>query len=316
MPLNLPIVEQLADCKSILVAGMGGGFDVFCGLPIYFDLVRRGFNVHLASFSFSDIETLGDGERLSDTLVGVNADHAGLFPYFPEHFLAEWFREKRGEDITIWSFHKTGVRPLLDNYQTLIERLSIDGILLIDGGVDSLMRGDEAESGTLLEDSISLVAVNELYDVPVRLLTCLGFGAEQDMTYAHTFENIARLTELGGFFGSCALTPQMAVYRDYEDAVLYVQDKPYQSASVINSSVISSVQGHYGNYHLTEKTRGSRLWISPLMSLYWFFDLRLVAERNLLYSHLRWTETVNDAYRAIYMALELIPRRRTTRVPL
>ncbi len=38
MRLNLPILEQLAPCKNVLIAGMGGGFDVFCGLPLYFEL--------------------------------------------------------------------------------------------------------------------------------------------------------------------------------------------------------------------------------------------------------------------------------------
>jgi len=34
MDLNLPILDQLASCKNLLIAGMGGGYDVFCGLPI------------------------------------------------------------------------------------------------------------------------------------------------------------------------------------------------------------------------------------------------------------------------------------------
>ena len=42
MELNLPILKQLTDCKNLLIAGMGGGFDIFCGLPIYFELKKRG----------------------------------------------------------------------------------------------------------------------------------------------------------------------------------------------------------------------------------------------------------------------------------
>jgi hypothetical protein len=41
MQLNLPILDQLSPCRNLLIAGMGGGFDVFCGLPIYFELQRR-----------------------------------------------------------------------------------------------------------------------------------------------------------------------------------------------------------------------------------------------------------------------------------
>jgi hypothetical protein len=316
MELNLPIFDQLAKCQNLLIAGMGGGFDIFCGLPIYFELQRRGQKVHLANFSFSDIVNFRGGIRLTDTLVGVTSDYEGVVPYFPELYLAQWFDETRGEAITIWCFHKTGARPLLKNYRALTEHLSIDGILLIDGGVDSLMRGDEAGTGTLIEDATSLFVVNELTQVPTRLVGCLGFGAERDIAYAHVFENIARLTKAGGSLGVCSLIPQMQVYQAYEEAVLYVQGKEFQDPSVINSSIVSAVQGHYGNYHLTEKTKGSRLWISPLMPIYWFFDLLTVAQHNLYLSQLRNTDTFMDAVQAHMQYTRLIPKRPSERIPL
>jgi hypothetical protein len=52
MELNLPILDQLLSCKNLLIAGMSGAFDVFCGLPIYFELKKHGSNAHLANFSF------------------------------------------------------------------------------------------------------------------------------------------------------------------------------------------------------------------------------------------------------------------------
>jgi hypothetical protein len=39
------------------------------------------------------------------------------------------------------------VRPLLESYQALVKHLAIDGIILIDGGVDSLLHGDETQIG-------------------------------------------------------------------------------------------------------------------------------------------------------------------------
>lgn len=316
MELNLPILDQLASCRNLLIAGMGGGFDLFCGLPIFFELQRRGQTVHLASFSFSDIESCSHGTRLTNTLVGVTADYTGLVFYFPELYLAQWFQEKRNEAVTIWCFHKTGTRPLLENYRVLVEHLSIDGILLIDGGVDSLMRGDEAAMGTIIEDATSLFVVNELRHIPVRIVGCIGLGAERDIAYAHVLENIASLTEAGGFLGVCSLTPQMPAYQAYEEAVLYVQGKRFQDPSVINSSIISAVQGHYGDYHLTEKTKGSRLWISPLMPLYWFFDLPLVAQHNLYLSQLRDTDTFMDTVRVYRWFAGLIPKRPPATIPL
>lgn len=316
MQLNLPILEAIASCKNLLIAGMGGGFDLFCGLPIYFDLIERGQTVHLASYSFSEVGYVTQGIRLSDSLIGVTSDVVSPLAYFPEYYLAQWFKELHQQNVTIWCFEKTGVRPLIENYKALIDHLAIDGILLIDGGVDSLLRGDETQVGTLLEDAISLIAVSELKNVPVRLMACLGFGAEQDMHYAHVFENIAKLTELNAALGTCSLNRQMEAYQLYQNAVTYVQDKPHQDPSVINSSIISAAQGHYGNHHLTEKTRGSRLWISPLMAIYWFFELSAVARRNLLFSELRYTDTRTEAFRGMVKARRSLTMRKPTKIPL
>src|SRR5262245_214555 len=148
MHLNLPIIEQLKSCQNLLIAGMGGGFDIFCGLPIYLELRNMGKRVHLANYSFTELPGLKDSFALNEGLVGVTAEQPKSRLYFPELYLAQWFRERRAEEVTILCFQKTGVRPLLESYQALIEHLAVDGILLIDGGVDSLLRGDETEIGT------------------------------------------------------------------------------------------------------------------------------------------------------------------------
>ncbi|MFZ6028177.1 MAG: DUF1152 domain-containing protein [Chloroflexota bacterium] len=316
MELNLPVLSQLSVCQNLLIAGMGGGFDVFCGLPIYFELTKRGQKVHLANFSFSDIASLRGGVRLSGDLVGVVAEQTDLAPYFPEKYLSQWFKKKQQSDVTVWSFQKSGVRPLLKNYRLLADYLSIDGILLIDGGVDSLMRGDESGMGTVIEDATSLCVVNELTNIRTRILATVALGAEQDVAYNQVFENIASLTQAGAFLGACALTPQMESYQAFEDAVLYVQDSPWQDASVINSSLISAVRGHFGDYHLTAKTKGSRLWISPLMALYWFFDLPVVARHNLFLLRLKETDTFIDGLHQLMAFSSGIAKRKSPSISL
>jgi hypothetical protein len=316
MRLNLPIIEQLNGRKSILIAGMGGGFDVFCGLPIFLELERLGFDVHLASLSFSDIGGLSDGEELTDTLVGVTSDIEGLFDYFPEFYLAQWFYEERNEDVTLWCFEKTGGRPLVKNYAALVNHLGIDAIILVDGGVDSLMRGDEPEPGTMFEDTLSLMVVSELKNIRVCLTACLGLGIETEVGYAYLFENIAQATKSGAFRGSCALSKDMEAYQRFEEAVLYTFDQQPEFASVICSSVIAAVRGEYGNYHLTRRTRGSALRISPLMPIYWFFDSRMLARRNLIAPHLRLTYTLDEAWQAMQQARSMFQFRPLPEYPL
>jgi hypothetical protein len=314
--LNLPILEKLSNCNNILIAGMGGGFDVFCGLPIYFELINRGKKVHLANFSFSDITSLRDGVQLTPSLVGVSSDLKDIGIYFPEKYLSEWFREQQNSEIIIWCFQKTGVRPLFNNSHMLLDHLSIDGILLIDGGVDSLIQGDEKGVGTVVEDAISLYVVNEMDHIPVRILATVAFGAEKNISYNQIFENIALLTKAGAFQGVCALTPQMESYQSFENAVLFVQQQRGQEPSVINSSLISAVRGEFGNYHLTAKTKGSRLWISPLMTLYWFFDLPMVASHNKFLNFLKDTETFSDGVKQFMSFVSSTKKRKTDEIQL
>jgi len=313
---NLPILEHLHDSRSILITGIGGGFDLFCGLPIYFHLRGLGYQVHLANYSFSEIQSFTGGMRLTDTLVGVTADYPHPVVYFPELYLAQWFKTTRREPLPIWAFHKTGVQPLQANYHRLIEQLQIDTILLVDGGVDSLARGDEAEPGTFIEDTVSMAALAALPNSITRILACTGFGAEREITHLHILENIADLARHGAFWGACALTRAMEEYRAYEDAVMFVHQQSVQDTSVINASIISAVRGEYGNYHLTPKTHGSRLWISPLMSLYWFFDFPVVATRHAVLPAVMDSVTFIEAIRAAMTARRTLRIRPAGMMPL
>lgn len=316
MRLNLPIIDKLKGCETILIAGMGGGYDVFSGLPFYLELERLGYDVHLASFSFSDIAGLHDGEPLTDTLVGVSADIEHAFDYFPEYYLAQWFVDTRNEFVTIWCFQKTGARSLIQNYRQLVEHLGVDAIILVDGGVDSLMRGDEPQPGTIFEDTLSLLAVQDLRKVKVRLGACVGLGVEHEIGYAHLFENIAHLTKIGAFYGTCSITRDMYCFQQYRDAVMFTFDQQPNFPSVICASIISAVQGDYGDIHLIKRTHGSTLNISPLMSMYWFFDAVAVAKQNLLIPHMRLSQTVEEAWKLMQQARDKLPERPTPAYPL
>jgi hypothetical protein len=227
MQLNLPFLDQLANSKHILIAGAGGGFDILCGLPIYFTLRAMGKQVSLANYSFTElglVKVVSEPEILLDgLLMGAHGPLRHPLMYFPEGYLSQWFKEKRGEDVTVWMFAKTGAAPLAKSYGALAERLGFDALILVDGGVDSLMRGDESGTGTLLEDTISLIAADTL-DIPVKILACLGFGTEVEEQVCHyrALENIALLAREGAFLGSCALTPQMEVFQLFEAASRYI----------------------------------------------------------------------------------------------
>lgn len=65
----------------------------------------------------------------------------------------------------------------------------------------------------------------------------------------------------------------------YMDACEYAFERMPEQISIVNASILSAIQGYYGNFHLSERTQGSELWINPLMSQYWCYDLPAVAAR-------------------------------------
>lgn len=317
MQLNLPILEQLKDSQNILIAGAGGGFDVFGGLPIYFTLREMGKTVHLANYSFMEFaiaKIISEPiEEIETLLLGAQGRVKRPFEYYPEGFLAQWFLEQ-GDDVTVWMFAAMGVQPLIMCYQHLIKKLNIDALILVDGGVDSLMIGDEEGPGTLTEDSITLAAVAEL-DVPVKLHACIGFGTEVEeaVCHHHALENIAALAKMGGFLGSCSLTPQMPAFQQFEAACRYVWEQPKHKKSHITTRVIPAVYGEFGNHKMYPTSDADvPIFISPLMSIYWFFDANKVIGRNLLIDELRDTYTKQDAIAIVlrYYREKGIQRRR------
>jgi hypothetical protein len=318
MQLNLPILHLLENSRNILIAGAGGGFDVFAGLPLYFTLRDAGKTVHLANYSFTDLNLtsrVSEVEPLVDGL--VLATHGKVrvpLNYLPEPYLAQWFHEVRGEAVPVWMFEGVGALPLAEAYKALVAHLHIDALILVDGGVDSIMRGDEAGAGTMVEDTISLAAVDAL-DLPVKLLACIGFGTEVEEAVCHynALENMAGLVKAGGFVGSCALTPQMDAFRLFEAACRYVWEQPNHHQSHISTRIVPAVQGEFGNHHLYAYHRQrATVCISPLMSLYWFFDARTVIARNLLLKAVSTTRTKDDAFRLVMQLVQqttLRPRR-------
>ncbi|HVF84840.1 MAG TPA: DUF1152 domain-containing protein [Abditibacteriaceae bacterium] len=307
--LRLGVFDELDKSQNVLVAGAGGGFDVFSGLPLYFALKNAGKNVHLANLTFADI--IGStGRKLHPQLVEITADTLGNQRYFPELHLSRWFRG-RGEEVPIYAFELSGVQPIHEAYEVLVERLELDTIVLVDGGTDSLMRGDEAGLGTPVEDMASIMAVHQL-DIPRKLLCCVGFGVDafHGVCHAQFLEAVGDITRAGGFLGMWSLTREMPEVELFKSAAEQVFRKMPHHPSIVSSSILSAIEGHFGDYHSTHRTQSSRLFINALMTLMWCFQLDIVANRVLYKSAILQSQTKFD----IQQEIELF-RLKTRRKP-
>ena len=314
--LRPPLFDRLASARRVLIAGAGGGFDVFAGLPLFFALRAQGKDAYLGNLSFSYLGGTAC-EWLAPGLARVDARTDGEAQYFPEKYLCAWL-ETQGVSTSVFCFEKRGVVPLRDAYALLVARLDLDAIVLIDGGTDILMRGDEAGLGTPAEDMVSLAAVAGLPAVPTRIVSCLGFGIDafHGVCHAHFLENVAALDAEGAFFGAFSLLGSMDEGTRFRDAVLWVHDRMPERQSIVNGSIVSALEGHFGDYHRTERTRSSTLFINPLMCLYWSFDLAAVARRSLYLPLLEATETIFDVGVRIEAFRKAVASRPRTVIPV
>ena len=299
--LKLPFFDAVQDAKTVLLAGAGGGYDIFTGLPLFFGLRAAGKTVHLANLSFSTLYG-STGDRMGGALVRVTHETQGSGRYFPELHLARWLKIRCRESVPVYCFDRTGARPVATAYRNLVAHLGgVDAVVLIDGGTDSLMRGDEAGLGTPEEDVASICAVDQLSDIATRLLVCVGFGVDtfHGVCHAQLLEAVADITRDGGFLGAWTLTNEMPEVALYREAVEFVHQMMFNNPSIVSASILSAVEGRFGDYHATFRTTGSELFINALMSLYWCFRLEPVARRCLYLDAVRETQTYPELSAAI-----------------
>jgi hypothetical protein len=180
------------------------------------------------------------------------------------------------------------------------------------------MRGDEAGLGTPVEDITSLLAADAL-DVPTKLVACVGFGIDthHGVCHAHFLENVAALVKAGASLGAFALLPDAPEVIAWLDAVAHVQARTAHRESIVCASLADAVQGAFGDHHSLPRTRssGTELFINPLMSLVWAFELPAVAERVLYREALTGTKTPFEVMAVIEAFRHETPLRKRQPIP-
>lgn len=276
------LFSRLRGSERVLLAGAGGGFDVYATLPIALALADSGVEVFLASLSFTGLAALGPAVWLDEDVAAIRPDTISAFDgYFPERTLARWL-ERHGYPSTVYAFPKVGVQPLRAAYRRLIDHTRADAVVLVDGGTDLLMRGDESGLGTPEEDMASLAALHGI-DGPVKLAASLGFGIDSfhGICHAHVLENIAALERDGHYLGAFSIPRAAKPGALYLDAVAHAQAETTTHPSIVHGQVAAAIQGQFGNVQFTDRTTGSELFVNPLMGMYFTFDLDGLADHNL-----------------------------------
>ncbi|MFE7465701.1 DUF1152 domain-containing protein [Streptomyces sp. NPDC057499] len=310
-----PLFNRLDSAERVLVAGAGGGFDIYAGLPLALSLLHQGKHVQLANLSFSALEGLPVDAWLAPDVAVITPETSPHQAYFPERTLAQWLELHR-YPCTVHAFSRVGVQPLRAAYRALIERYDIDAVVLVDGGTDILMRGDESGLGTPEEDLTSVAALSAI-EVPERLVVSIGFGVDAHHGVSHglVLENIAALERDGAYLGAFSLSRTTREGALYVDAVAHARHHTPDHPSIVNGSIAATVQGSFGDVRFTSRTRGSELFINPLMSLCFAFELEGVARNCHYLDRIEHTHLIRQVSSAIEEFRDEVVQRPPRRIP-
>jgi len=242
--------------KTILLTGCGGGFDFVHGalrLPHFKQLGKR---VIILSYSFGSPDNISDAEAFfsEKTPQGpceaklVAASATGSPNYEPEigmcAYLDTRWPEEAPHRIYACNARLFSVPMLVRLYRQVIRAHGVDTVVTIDGGSDSLMRGDEFGLGDPIEDTVSVTAASELSEeedgIHTKLLISAGFGMDRfnNVCDADGLRAIAELSQSGGFRGSISIEPTSDAFLFYRDAVEFLNERAtFRSVSVLLCTV-------------------------------------------------------------------------------
>ncbi|WP_410592985.1 DUF1152 domain-containing protein [Amycolatopsis sp. lyj-23] len=310
-----PLFTRLRPARRVLIAGAGGGFDVYAGLPLAFALRAQGKEVCFANLAFSDLNRLELDDWIAPDVARVRPGSAGDDGYFPERTLARWLGTQ-GWPPVVHAFPRVGAWPLREAYEALVAQLAVDAVVLVDGGTDILLRGDEAGLGTPEEDMASLAAVAALEGVD-RVVVSLGFGIDafHGVCHAHVLENLAALDRAGGYLGALSIpsaSPEAAAYLDaVADANRATPGRP----SIVQGQIAAALRGEFGDVHGSTRTAGSELFVNPLMAVYFAADLVTLADGVGYLAELATTNTATEVALVIEAHRDRVGRRPRRPIP-
>lgn len=299
--------------RNVLIAGCGGGFDVYTGVPLAIGLIAEGRSVVLGNLSFSHLEDSGC-RKVAATAWRVDPA-AREMPYFPEKWLAEWLA-RRDIELPVYGLGKSGVVPLAEAYRAVIAEHAIDAVVLADGGTDSVIFGDEPGLGTVAEDAVSVVAAVAAF--PDAVLSLLGFGVDHFHGVSHHsfLENVATLTRDGALLGSTSLVAGRPEADGFLSLVDYANQRQPRHRSIVCNSIASAIRGEFGDVHASERTAGTELFINPLMAQVWALRAEAVMKRMRFAAALAGSQTFEEALLAIERHRGVVTPRPRRPIPL
>ena len=274
-----PFENRLQNSNNILLAGVGGGFDLLSCLPLYYKLIAEGKQVTLVNYSNLDLDELNAATDpqviLKDRLFMVGSNMKQWLQHYPSGMVSMWFEQTYNEQVPVYLMLRQSIRQLKECYQKVIDKHEIDTIIFCGYGMTSIMMGDEEGCGNMLHSTINEMAVKDL-EVPNKLL--VTFGVETSMrgkvSYNSVLDNIALHTQWKTYLGLAFMYPEDDSFLYMKHCYDFIASKEHHERSNMIELILLGVHGKVGKFKEDK--------ITPLMAHIHCFDLQGVCNANKL----------------------------------
>ena len=228
--LNIPLSvnKKLDSAKSILIVGAGGDQNILCGIPLYYTFLKQGKNVHLANLTHTDLKNIhqhADPIVLEPNVLGANSIIKLPSQNYVEGYLSQFFKETLNQDKIVWMLNKTNVQDLKKAFEKLIAHLEVDAIVLVDGGIDSIMTGNEGReilTKNFVDTTLILAVIQQMEEIQNNcFFVCLNENLIDQMVINNILSNIS---VQGGFFGGSYMVNYMSSYKLMKSAYSYLKN--------------------------------------------------------------------------------------------
>ncbi len=255
--------------------------------PIVDELREAGHRVFFSNYSFSDVKR---GTPFCESCFRVDEQlPIERTTYYPEVSFAAWYHQ-------------------------------INHHLMIDGGVDSIFRGDEFDIASPVEDTISLIAAQSASSLQSKILILSAFGSEgvgKSVSHAEVLQCLSRFIAQSKLRGISSILNNPRAAHRFADMARYLRESVCsEDWNNIVNSIDASLVGAFGDTVVTSRTNRLPIWVSPLTSLLWFLDLEAVALDKLFYSTYVELQHFDDIMNAIFRIRLNMPNGKRPSIPI
>ncbi len=275
------IVDTALEAKRALIVGIGGGGDAISTLYVKNFLEKFGVSCICGGVIWERyirdrkpgpraIHEIDGAERIAGTLGYLYGDEA-IGSVRP---IASMVAEFIGEKVLAVSIRE-GVRKLRSDLKEFVEVNSIDLVMGVDAGGDSIAMGSESGLVSPLADFIMLSALSEFDSI----LAVVGFGSDGELEREIIERYLSEMHESILGAGTVEIDGRMLEFLESVES----------EASRIPALART---GYFGDYSFWGE---KEIHVSILNSLIFYLKLRDVYERNRVARDLFNTESIEDA---------------------